>query len=532
MTASDHSAISVACESTAGGRAENQDRCYAETLDPAQSLWGFRAILVVADGMGGHEKGEQAAQLAVDVTKEVVAARLEDHGRFTTDFVGAEPTDVVRGAFERANARIYEWAITEDLPGDTGTTLSIVACTDEEVVVGNVGDSPVYIVTATGVQKLTEDDSWVAEEVRQGRMTEWEALRSPIRNQLTQAVGVDVRVEPHVRSLLLEPNCVFIACTDGLSEVVGPEAIREVVGAGGDVNDLCRALVALAVAAGSPDNVTVAALSAGNLPRPLTETEHHPATSLAHGRENSPPKVPTEISAPTDSREVGTTQSPSSPSSRTATQQRIARQRNQRLGTLLIVSMLSLFCGLLVGKFTIPDHETGGLDIGETTVVSEPPPQVPISRAPAPPEQPTSTTPSAEFVLEVHCEGDELLVTTSEDLTLDVYPRGAFADHRSRLLPLEGSPPGEARYRLPKTPPTEWYQQTATLRITRLGEGRLAISPEPAFEIFVDNHPVERDELAAVRPEGERARIGFHFPPTAREGGYAIAIAGFPVNVE
>jgi protein phosphatase len=563
MSASEDMGLAVACESASGGRPYNEDRCFAQLLDPTESLWGFRAVLVVADGMGGHERGDQAAQLGLDAAVKVLTARLEDHWDYASGFPGAEPADVVRGAFERANQRIYEWAVTQDLSGDTGTTLVLVVCTDEEVVIGNVGDSRVYAVTGEGVRKLTEDHSWVGEQVRAGFLTEEEAARSPLRNQLTQAVGVDAAVEPHVVSLPLEGGAVFLACTDGLTDVMGTDALAEVVHAGGEPEDLCRALVALAVAAGTTDNVTVATLSTGPAPAAAEAAPPPPEPeepTAADAPDEPEPEPPVEAE-PTPEREfIAEAPEPeppvepeagASPPEPEATEEPIveepvlvgggdmsaSRQRQQRLGTVLIVCIVSLVLGLLVGRATAPKES------GQTVATATMPPANGTAAAPT---GTTGTTAGPEggattgaegapaetegVTIEARFEGDELVVTAPEGTRLDVYPRGMSRDASSRLVAEQGQQANETRYRLSSAPPEAWRDQTVVLKIERPGDGVLKLTTTPEAEVFVDRKPYSGDELQEVKPAGDRARIGFYLPPGDDPKAYAIGIVDFPVS--
>jgi protein phosphatase len=536
----------AACETATGGRDCNQDRCEALWLDPSESLWGFRAAIVVADGMGGHERGDQAADLAARAAREVLAARLEDHAEFAADFPGAEPEDVVRGAFERANQQIYEWAVTQDVIGDTGTTLTVIACTDEEVVVGNVGDSRAYVVSGGAVRKVSEDHSWVGQQVRLGNLTEAEAAASPLRNQLTQAVGCDAAVEPHIVALPLEPGAAYVACTDGLTEVVDADAILEVVQAGGVPEDLCRALVALAVAAGTSDNVTVAALctdpaealvEAAPAPPPAPEPDLPPLDETVvlvdipvepeAGPGPSPEPTPEPDLAPGREPEEAPEEAPA-PVRDTAPA--ASRQRGQRLGAALIVCILALAVGLLAGRATIgPAPPAQPAEVAPTLpeTSASPVDTTPVETPPTP--EPVDAAPTGAVIVEVKCEGDQLIVTGAEELALDVYPKGKYRDSAARLAEVESQTPGETRFRLPE-PEASWEGQSVALTVERPEAGTLSLSLAPDGEAFVDQKPFSGEALKSVKPEGSRARLGFYFPSGDDADAYAIAIVGFPVE--
>lgn len=532
MAASEQIDLAVGCDTAAGGREHNQDRCFVQVLEAAQNLWGFRAALVVADGMGGHEQGDQAAQIALDAAIEVLTARVEDHWEFASAFPSAEPMEVVRGIFLRANERVLRWATERQLAGDAGTTLTLVACTDNEAIVANVGDSRAYLVGPSEVCKLTEDDSWASELVKAGSLSEEEAARSPFRSQLTQAVGVDSGVVPHLVTVPLRPGEVVLACTDGLTEVVDAEAIAEVVRAGGSPADLCRALVALAVAAGTSDNVTVAALSA------VSHNEPPPAPSDRFEENVSGPAAEKELTAPTAQTAATRIEVPcSAPPGGSSESRAVAapradtellRERRKRLGTLLIVCVISLLLGLLVGRGVFRRSFTPSAPLTLNPQVStQQGEKLPLPAKSEPSPGPPETD---VVIVRAWVEGNHLVVTSTERVTLDVYPRGKFRDATSRLPSVESGRSDEMRYRLPSASPDSWQGQTVVLRITRLGRGALGLLLTPDGEVFVDNKPYRGVQLSEVRPEHQRARVGFYFPNGAESRAYAIAIVGFPVE--
>ncbi len=528
----------AAYETTAGGRSENQDRHCVRALDPSRNLWGFRAVVVVADGMGGHAKGAAAAQLAVDTAAEVLAAVPEDHEKFDTEFLGAEAEEVVRRVFHTANERIYESAAEDNLQGNMGTTMTALVVTEEQVVVGHVGDSKAFIVSEAGIEQITQDHSWVAEQVREGLMTPEEAADSPLRSHLTQAIGVEIDVHPDIRRIPLKTSAMLIACSDGLTEVVDGEAIRKVVAAEGSPQQVCQTLVSMAMDGGTRDNVTVGAVSIGSV-----ATEHEPTAA-------APPDTVQEEAAPsTPQAEAPDASEPEEdPALPTATEDgegesTVGGQRSQRLAILAATCMFSLVVGLFAGKLLVglrsgppPETEDVGLvsAAGEGAVVEPAPGQA----TETPDEDPGAapTTPEAAvgpFSLEVRCEEDLLIVSGTEAVTYDVYPRGQHTDPDARLDPLEGSTAAEARFRLPEAPSVGWHDESVSLTIERLGEGKITIRPTPDdLDVFVDHRARSGADLESAEVEGREARIGFYFPPGGGTDAYAVAIADFDVERE
>ncbi len=519
--------VVAACASAAGGRSENQDRCYASGLDASQSLWGYRGVVVVADGMGGHERGDVAAQLAVDTAREILTAAPGDHGKFDHGFLGEEPEAVVSRVFEVANERIYERAAEDELQGNMGTTMTALVLTADEVVVGHVGDSKAFVVSGGSIRQITEDHSWVAEQVKEGRMTPEEAAGSPFRGHLTQAIGVERTVAPYRGRVRVEPGALLVVCSDGLTEVVDEDAIRRVAATEAGPEQVCQTLVSMAVDGGTRDNVTVAAIAV-----PSGDAAGA-AEAAAEGTSASDDEAMTRVLGDANESET-----------HSATENRegegtVGGERSRRLAILAAACMFSLVAGLVVGKLLVgsPRQPDGGTEDAVTlSEADETPP--PVEQPEQPPEQPaagpetaTQPTDGGEFRIEVTCEGDALFVSSNEPVTYDVYPRGQHGNFDARLLSLEGEAGNEARFGLPEAPPESWHEESVSLTIERLGGGRIRIEPTPEdLEVFVDYHACSGAELEAVEVAGRRARIGFYFPPSRPEGAYAIAVADFDAN--
>lgn len=206
------------------GRAANQDR-----------VAGGPRRVVLADGMGGRQGGERAAQLAVDTVLERRGGRFEDPRR----------------AILRANARIREQAAAEDLPG-MGTTVVVVDHPDVEaanVVVAWVGDSRLYRVRDGVAEPVTRDHTWEALLLELG--TDPDAARER-RHVLTRAVGTQARVDVDLCTFEVRPGDRLVLCSDGVHTALGPGAIAALAGQG------APALVDAAVAAGTRDDATAA----------------------------------------------------------------------------------------------------------------------------------------------------------------------------------------------------------------------------------------------------------------------------------
>jgi PPM family protein phosphatase len=202
-------------------------------------------LLVVADGMGGHAAGEIASST-------VVAALLS----LDEEDPGPDLGAVLRKGVQAANDRLRIAVDTSQQLEGMGTTLTAVLWDGARLGVAQVGDSRAYLLREGVLQQLTLDQTFVQSLVNEGRLTQKEAEHHPQRSLLLQALDGRTDVEPVL--LLAQPRARdrYLLCSDGLSDYVDIETIQESLS--GETPDLAAdALVASALAAGAPDNVTV-----------------------------------------------------------------------------------------------------------------------------------------------------------------------------------------------------------------------------------------------------------------------------------
>ena len=203
-------------------------------------------LLAVADGMGGYQRGEVAAQLAIETLREV--------------FYGSplEPTEIpqrLRVAIRQANERIYgEWQPLgeEHL---MGTTLVAAVIREHDLTVANVGDSRAYLIRAKRATQITRDHSLVAEQVAAGMMSEEEARESQYRNVITRALGHRHRVDVDIFELRLLSDDRLVLTTDGVHDFVSVDEIASTALAH-PPDEAARRLVELAIAHQTNDNAT------------------------------------------------------------------------------------------------------------------------------------------------------------------------------------------------------------------------------------------------------------------------------------
>jgi len=203
-------------------------------------------LALVADGMGGHAAGEVASGIAGDTV-----LRLYHESKGT-------PAERLAICLSAANRAIYEQSQSDPACSGMGTTCTVLAVRDNAVFLGHIGDSRAYLMREGRIQQISEDHSLVAQLVRDGALTEEEAMHSPDRNVVLRALGIDARANPTVwrEGLPLLADDVLLLCSDGLSDVVEDKRIEEVLGALPPF-EACQSLIDAALAAGGPDNVSV-----------------------------------------------------------------------------------------------------------------------------------------------------------------------------------------------------------------------------------------------------------------------------------
>lgn len=216
-----------------------------------EDAFGFSVeagVFVVCDGMGGAAAGEVASSLAVDKFLHLLAGQGQN---------GSAPMPgAAEQAIAAANDAVFSRAQQNKRLNGMGTTLVALAVHESRVWILNIGDSRCYRLRAGTLEMMTQDHSLVEEQVRLGRMTRSEALRSPYKNVITRAVGTQAQVTPDVLQLDAEAGDLFLLCSDGLTRELSDEVISSVLATDAPLDDLCARLVDSAKKAGGHDNIT------------------------------------------------------------------------------------------------------------------------------------------------------------------------------------------------------------------------------------------------------------------------------------
>ncbi len=220
--------------------------------------WGWEqlsedvSVFVVADGMGGHDGGEIASELAVKVVLDGTRRRL--HG--TLDRSDEALAAILGESFGEANNTVKVYA--ERHRSDMGTTLSGVLIRGHSfAVVANVGDTRTYLIRGKDMVQLTEDHSLVANLVSMGKITKDAARNHPHSNILIRTVGKEWDVEVDLFRCDIQAGDIFLICSDGLWGEVTEKDVLDLVKTHSDLRTACRELVRTANAHGGHDNTTV-----------------------------------------------------------------------------------------------------------------------------------------------------------------------------------------------------------------------------------------------------------------------------------
>src|SRR5215216_655477 len=209
---------------------------------------GDRGLFIVADGMGGHAAGEVASEMAVQIVeRELEGIRsLDDRGAI----------EKLTEALRKANRNIHDRTITEVDKQGMGTTASVLMISATRYLIGQVGDSRVYLLRDGSLQQLTKDHSYVQEQVDAGFLTPEQARYHPYSNVITRCVGASPEVEPDVYSGEAKLGDLFLVASDGLTGMVDDRRLQMLLMGRGEPERKVHNLISEANGRGGLDNIT------------------------------------------------------------------------------------------------------------------------------------------------------------------------------------------------------------------------------------------------------------------------------------
>lgn len=254
--------VDIAARSDIGRRKTNNEDSFGVFGEDTPDLRLFQegALLCVADGLGGHEGGEIASKLAVSIVRDLLKQEPPHISGYSdeVDERNEGPLPLLRGAIRRANQSIFQ--TNKDLMRTRkpmGTTLLAAIIEPKRIYVGNVGDSRCYHIRDFDIIAMTEDHSWVDEQVKLGLMTRDEAEKDRRKNIVTRCIGTheDVAVDTYRWNVL--PGDMLLLCSDGLVNMVSDSDILAVFRRYRRPKEIVDQLVDLANRNGGRDNITV-----------------------------------------------------------------------------------------------------------------------------------------------------------------------------------------------------------------------------------------------------------------------------------
>ena len=258
-------------------RSSNQD-AYCALVGP-DAPQGVDALLAVADGMGGHKAGEVASAMAI----EGLVGLLSHQSSGTIKPVRpGEYDSKLEEIVQQVNGNIHREAARPETQG-MGTTLTVAVLACHGILIAHVGDSRAYLLRKGKLRQLTQDHSWVGQEVARGTMTAEEARVHPRRNIITRCLGTAPEVQVDRMAPEMEEGDILLLCSDGLYSLVTDDEIGRILGEEAP-QQACDSLVERANALGGHDNVTVVVARVDHLKKDkasaTTHTDIHQRTTV------------------------------------------------------------------------------------------------------------------------------------------------------------------------------------------------------------------------------------------------------------
>ncbi|MFD1849103.1 Stp1/IreP family PP2C-type Ser/Thr phosphatase [Oceanobacillus bengalensis] len=214
-------------------------------------------LAVIADGMGGHQAGDVASQMAISLIRE----KWENTNTFKTpDEIEKWLTDSIKDI----NEAIYLHATENKECEGMGTTIVITIHIHDFLTIAHIGDSRCYMLNEDGFKQITEDHSLVNALVQSGQITKDDALYHPRKNVVLRALGSENNVEVDIRTINVETGDKILLCTDGLTDKIVDDELYEVIRSGSELPEIGQRLIDMANDRGGEDNISLIILSKGS----------------------------------------------------------------------------------------------------------------------------------------------------------------------------------------------------------------------------------------------------------------------------
>jgi protein phosphatase len=209
-------------------------------------------LLAVADGMGGHAKGEEASKIALNAIAGAVIPDLLNNTPFTK---------ILEKGIQNANQDILDYTAENPEASGMGTTSVCAVVKDNQIHLANVGDSRAYRVSDDEICRVTKDHSYVQALIDEGDITEEQAREHPRKNEITRAVGIMPSIEVDTMKLTLDSDESLLLCCDGVIAHLSDDDIHKIIRGSSDPQTACQEIVDMANERGGSDNISLIILS-------------------------------------------------------------------------------------------------------------------------------------------------------------------------------------------------------------------------------------------------------------------------------
>ena len=224
-------------------------------------------LLAVADGMGGHAKGEEASKIALNAIARAVIPDLLNNTPFTK---------ILEKGIQNANQDILDYTAKNPEASGMGTTSVCAVVKDNQIHLANVGDSRAYRVSDDEICRVTKDHSYVQALIDEGEITEEQAREHPRKNEITRAVGIMPSIEVDTMKLTLDSDESLLLCCDGVIAHLSDDDIHKIIRGSSDPQTACQEIVDMANERGGSDNISLIILSAGGPDTKENESDDSP----------------------------------------------------------------------------------------------------------------------------------------------------------------------------------------------------------------------------------------------------------------
>ncbi len=209
-------------------------------------------LLAVADGMGGHAKGEEASKIALNAIARAVIPDLLNNTSFTK---------ILEKGIQNANQDILDHTAKNPEASGMGTTSVCAVVKDNQIHLANVGDSRAYRVSDDEICRVTKDHSYVQALIDEDEITEEQAREHPRKNEITRAVGIMPSIEVDTMKLTLDSDESLLLCCDGVIAHLSDDDIHKIIRDSPDPQTACKEIVDMANEKGGSDNISLIILS-------------------------------------------------------------------------------------------------------------------------------------------------------------------------------------------------------------------------------------------------------------------------------